>query len=45
MSVPDTEAVKNYLLSLQDSICQALEKEDGTGKFVHDDWERPAGEH
>ena len=45
MSTPDTEAVKNYLLGLQDSICQALEKEDGTGKFIHDDWEREEGEH
>ncbi len=45
MSTPDTEAVKKYLLGLQDSICQALEKEDGTGKFIHDDWERPEGGH
>ena len=45
MSAPDTEAVKNYLLGLQDSICQALEKEDGVGKFIHDDWEREEGEH
>ena len=47
MSAPDTdtEAVKNYLLGLQDSICQALEKEDGSGKFIHDDWERAEGEH
>ena len=40
MSAPDTEAVISYLLSLQDAICDALELEDGTGKFLHDDWER-----
>ena len=45
MSAPDTEAVLSYLLSLQDSICHALENEDGSGKFIHDDWQRTAGEH
>lgn len=45
MSTPDTKAVKDYLLGLQDAICQALEDEDGSGKFLHDDWERPEGEH
>ena len=45
MSAPDTEAVLSYLLSLQDSICNALEHEDGKGKFIHDDWERAEGEH
>ncbi|MCK4864364.1 MAG: oxygen-dependent coproporphyrinogen oxidase [Gammaproteobacteria bacterium] len=45
MNTPDIDAVKKYLLGLQDSICNALEKEDGAGKFIHDDWERPAGEH
>ena len=29
MIAPDTQAVKEYLLSLQDAICMALEKEDG----------------
>ena len=45
MNAPDTEAVISYLLSLQDSICDALEQEDGSGKFLHDDWERAEGEH
>jgi len=45
MSAPDTEVVLSYLLSLQDSICDALEIEDGKGKFIHDDWERAEGEH
>ena len=39
---PDIEAVKNYLLGLQDSICDALSKEDGQA-FKEDSWERPGG--
>lgn len=39
---PDIEAVKNYLLGLQDSICDALSKEDGQS-FTEDSWERPGG--
>ena len=38
-----TEAVKAYLLDLQDRICSALETEDGGTRFVEDAWERPAG--
>jgi coproporphyrinogen III oxidase len=37
------EAVKNYLLQLQDSICDALAEEDGGGDFIVDSWERPGG--
>jgi len=40
MSNPDTQAVKNYLLALQDSICSKLETEDGGAVFVDDIWER-----
>ena len=40
---PDAAAVKSYLLNLQDSICAALEQEDGGAKFRADDWTRPAG--
>lgn len=36
------EAVKAYLLGLQDGICAALAAEDG-GTFREDCWERPAG--
>ena len=43
MSKPDIEAVKTYLLSLQDSICQSIEQEDGSATFYEDDWERDAG--
>jgi coproporphyrinogen III oxidase len=43
MSAPDIDAVKSYLLDLQDRICQALEAADGQQKFVEDSWERPQG--
>ena len=42
MSIPDINAVKNYLLGLQDSICAALSKEDGQA-FVEDEWQRTEG--
>lgn len=42
MTLP-IEAVKNYLLSLQDNICQALEIEDGKATFVEESWDRPTG--
>jgi coproporphyrinogen III oxidase len=39
---PDLHAVRRYLLDLQDSLCAALEHEDG-GKFQEDNWTRPEG--
>ncbi len=36
----DIEAVKDYLLKLQDRICRELEAVDGKGVFVEDAWER-----
>lgn len=39
---PDINAVKSYLLGLQDSICEALAAEDGKA-FAEDSWERPGG--
>ena len=36
-------AVRTYLLTLQDTICAALEAEDGTAKFRTDEWTRPEG--
>ncbi len=42
-TLPDVAAVKAYLLGLQDSICSALEAEDGTARFRTDEWTRPAG--
>jgi len=37
------EAVKNYLLQLQDNICKQLESVDGSGRFEEDAWQREAG--
>ena len=39
----DMEAVKSYLLGLQDNICKQLEASDGIAKFKEDSWEREAG--
>ncbi len=41
----DSNAVRAYLLALQDSICAALEAEDGTAKFRTDDWTRAEATH
>jgi coproporphyrinogen III oxidase len=43
MSLPDIEAVKAYLLELQERICGELEREDGGARFREDAWERPQG--
>ena len=44
MSLPDIEAVKTYLLELQEQICRELEEEDGGDqRFVEDAWDRPQG--
>jgi coproporphyrinogen III oxidase len=37
------QAVKEYLLDLQERICAELESEDGEGRFVEDVWQRPEG--
>jgi coproporphyrinogen III oxidase len=37
------DKVKQYLLKLQDSICQTLELVDGRGEFVEDNWQREQG--
>ncbi len=44
MSAIDKHAVKQFLMSLQDSICQQLEQEDGKAVFVEDAWQREKGE-
>ncbi len=36
-------AVKTYLVDLQQQICHALEKEDGTAKFNQDQWKHDSG--
>ena len=44
MNDPDKKAVKDYLMTLQDEICGALEREDGSGQFVEDVWQRQGDE-
>ena len=41
--VPDTEAIKAYLLDLQDRICAGIAREDGVADFMEEDWQREAG--
>lgn len=43
MQKPDIEAVKTYLMGLQDKICAALAAEDGQAEFVEDAWDREQG--
>ena len=43
MSQPDIDAVREYLLSLQDSICNTLEEIDGQARFELDEWQRETG--
>ncbi|MCK4951120.1 MAG: oxygen-dependent coproporphyrinogen oxidase [Gammaproteobacteria bacterium] len=43
MTKPDINAVKTYLLGLQDQICSVLEKEDGGKTFLEDNWKREQG--
>ena len=39
----EIEAVKSFLLDLQDRICAALEEQDGGGKFLEESWLREEG--
>ncbi len=43
MSKPDIQAVKTYLLDLQDRICAGIAEEDGGADFSEDNWEREGG--
>jgi coproporphyrinogen III oxidase len=43
MSQPDTQAIKDYLLDLQDRICAGIAEEDGSASFFEDNWERESG--
>ena len=43
MSQVNIETVIEFLKSLQDNICSALETADGSGNFVEDNWTRAAG--
>lgn len=40
MSQPDSQAVKDWLMSLQDRICAKLADTDGQAAFVEDAWQR-----
>ena len=40
---PDIEAVKSYLIELQQTICTVLAKEDGKEDFIIDEWQRESG--
>ena len=42
-ATPDINAVKTYLLDLQDRICTAIEREDAKEKFREDAWQRAEG--
>ena len=42
MSAPDINKIKQYLIDLQDNICQALAREDGEAQFIEDNWTRDA---
>jgi coproporphyrinogen III oxidase len=39
----EIEAVKSFLLDLQDRICTALEEQDGGGQFLEESWVREEG--
>jgi len=39
----EKEAIKNYLLDLQDRICHELEAVDGRARFREDSWQRSEG--
>jgi coproporphyrinogen III oxidase len=42
-TAPNLSDVRTYLLGLQDTICAALEAEDGRGRFRTDEWQRAEG--
>jgi coproporphyrinogen III oxidase len=41
--IPDTQAVHDYLLKLQENICNTLAQEDGGQTFIRDEWQRDGG--
>ncbi|RMD67797.1 MAG: oxygen-dependent coproporphyrinogen oxidase [Gammaproteobacteria bacterium] len=43
MEKPDIQAVRDYLLDLQERICREMEGEEGKARFMEDRWERPEG--
>ena len=43
MSSLPIEDVKQYLLDLQQRICESLQAEESSARFQQDEWERPGG--
>lgn len=43
MSLPSIAAVKSFLLSLQDHLCEKLSQTDGKASFNEEQWEREEG--
>ncbi len=43
MNAPDIEAVKAYLLQLQDNICRSLEGEEPEARFLEELWQYEGG--
>ncbi|CQJ53698.1 oxygen-dependent coproporphyrinogen oxidase [Yersinia rohdei] len=43
MNLPDIAQIKTYLLDLQDKICAALSKADGSAEFTEENWAREEG--
>ena len=43
MNAIDIDKVRDWLLSLQDTICRGLEQADGGVSFREDKWDRPGG--
>jgi len=41
--IPDVNAVRQYLLGLQENICGTLASEDGKQDFIRDEWQREHG--
>ncbi|RMH88122.1 oxygen-dependent coproporphyrinogen oxidase [Lysobacter pythonis] len=44
MPPPDFDAVRAYLIDLQERICAAIEQADGRARFTEDAWTRDPGE-
>jgi coproporphyrinogen III oxidase len=42
-NVVDTQAVRSYLLNLQNTLCAGLEQADGQARFHTDAWDRETG--
>ena len=43
MKQPDLKHIENFLLGLQETLCDALANADGEKKFKEDIWQRPEG--